>query len=887
MTNFIYLRGNSITSLCETRVLIFGGYKKTKTNGHFKKSWNKKLWLFDGESEEWTTAKNVKNAPTARHHHRAFTQLRKESKCKCKMSMFVYGGLSESYNKQLDDFWELQCVDDQRMKYQWIKLLDLGRQKPSLARLRAFSVHNKEIRWIEYSIKRTYNLNFTKKKRWYSKIIKNACPKKVHFSAREDMVYDEEHQLLIFHLQRSFLGVYDVNKNQFYCLEINVEPRMKILVPAKILLVHKEILLVSLQPPDANAKAQIKISTLRKDEFRKLLTNNHALSKANFQEITPRKKYPLFNGNARLARISDAVWYLILEEDQKVQMWRFEKNYPRWTLYDPDQGPPADTSFLAYSAFKNNYVAILGSDRLWIYSANSRIWTKIHYLGSGPNKLTSYATMNSMNNGSLVLFGGIDHKSTSLWMAAVDLKGMKVTWKRLCCDGGERKQEPPTRQLQRCSSALWNNTFYVFFLNTKSSCKWKTYHTRLGVGNLKWKVTSIRNKTEPVGSSLSKHFCSRPSTLIERFAVTVGVSGDLLIEDLGQTKLKMINMTNVVSVPGEKSLLFSDATTLFRFIARWDTSRKKTAVVGLESFQFPECKHGTSSPDYPRYPCRPCPEGQYNDHYGATTCTDCPTGLVTRTTGSTSIKNCTSPVKKCANGICIVQSDYTTMCICNAGFTGKLCDIPTTYLIAIGTVLTLLLIAAFLYCIKRVKQHKNVASYTRAEIAEETVAELFDIWSVDESEVDFDRMIGQGSFGDVWTAQYREQTVAVKVLKIRDEDCTNEQLQEFKDEGELLRSIFHAHIVRFIGTGKTADNKPFIVLEYMERGSVRKELDDKYADHPMEIELQVKYALHAAKGMRHLHRVNRMHRDLKCDNLLVNSQGIVKVADLGCTRIAP
>ena len=497
--------------------------------------------------------------------------------------------------------------------------------------------------------------------------------------------------------------------------------------------------------------------------------------------------------------------------------------------------------------------------------------------------------MNSMNNGSLVLFGGIDHKSTSLWMAAVDLKGMKVTWKRLCCDGGERKQEPPTRQLQRWSSALWNNTFYVFFLNTKSSCKWKTYHTRLGVGNLKWNVTSIRNKTEPVGSSLSKHFCSRPSTLIERFAVTVGVSGDLLIEDLGQTKLKMINMTNVVSVPGEKSLLFSDATTLFRFIARWDTSRKKTAVVGLESFQFPECKHGTSSPDYPRYPCRPCPEGQYNDHYGATTCTDCPTGLVTRTTGSTSIKNCTCPVKKCANGICIVQSDYTTMCICNAGFTGKLCDIPTTYLIAIGTVLTLLLIAAFLYCIKRVKQHKNVASYTRAEleIAEETVAELFDIWSVDESEVDFDRMIGQGSFGDVWTAQYREQTVAVKVLKIRDEDCTNEQLQEFKDEGELLRSIFHAHIVRFIGTGKTADNKPFIVLEYMERGSVRKELDDKYADHPMEIELQVKYALHAAKGMRHLHRVNRMHRDLKCDNLLVNSQGIVKVADLGCTRIAP
>ena len=65
------------------------------------------------------------------------------------------------------------------------------------------------------------------------------------------------------------------------------------------------------------------------------------------------------------------------------------------------------------------------------------------------------------------------------------------------------------------------------------------------------------------------------------------------------------------------------------------------------------------------------------------------------------------------------------------------------------------------------------------------------------------------------------------------------------------------------------------------------ELDNEYVDHPMELVLQVKYALHAAKGMRHLHRIHRMHRDLKCDNLLINVNGIVKVADLGCTKIAP
>ena len=139
----------------------------------------------------------------------------------------------------------------------------------------------------------------------------------------------------------------------------------------------------------------------------------------------------------------------------------------------------------------------------------------------------------------------------------------------------------------------------------------------------------------------------------------------------------------------------------------------------------------------------------------------------------------------------------------------------------------------------------------------------------------------------MWSAEYRNQTVAVKVLKISADDCTEEQLREFDAESDLLQSIFYGNIVQFIGTGKTANDNPFIVLEYMERGSVRRELDIKYLNKSMPICLQVKYALDAAKGMRHLHKLGRMHRDLKCDNLLINDRGVVKVADLGCTKIVP
>ena len=493
--------------------------------------------------------------------------------------------------------------------------------------------------------------------------------------------------------------------------------------------------------------------------------------------------------------------------------------------------------------------------------------------------------MNSMKNGSLFLFGGIDGILNSLWFGTVNFKGMKATWKRFSFDG----RHDLTGRLHQWSSAIWNNTFYVYFLRSNSSCEWKIYHTQLDISQLKWNVTSIGTKMTAAEANTLKTFCGMPSAKNGRFAFILSVSGDLLIEDLSQMKIKIINMKSNNSSVNEKHLLVGSDQKVFNFATLRYASKKKTTLIALESFKLPGCEPGTNSSNYTLYPCRPCPIGQYSHYRSAIKCTDCPPGLVTRTTGSTSLKNCTCLAGKCVNGKCIVENDFTTHCICNTGFTGPTCETPTTYLEGIGTVVAALLIAVFLYNIKSAREHKNTATYTRAEleIVAETVAELTDIWSVEVKEVEFDRMIGEGSFGDVWTAQYRDQTVAVKILKITEQDCTNEQLQEFKDESELLRSIFHAHIVRFIGTGKTAESKPFIVLEYMEEGSIRKELDDKYGDHPMEIELQVKYALHAAKGMRHLHRINRMHRDLKCDNLLVNKAGIVKVADLGCTRIAP
>jgi len=93
----------------------------------------------------------------------------------------------------------------------------------------------------------------------------------------------------------------------------------------------------------------------------------------------------------------------------------------------------------------------------------------------------------------------------------------------------------------------------------------------------------------------------------------------------------------------------------------------------------------------------------------------------------------------------------------------------------------------------------------------------------------------------------------------------------------------HDHIVNFEGAcieRKIEDSTFMIVTELMQRGSLKKILNGA----PLPIDKTIKYGLHIALGMDYIHQFGIIHRDLKCDNILVNDEDIAKVADLGLAR---
>lgn len=156
-------------------------------------------------------------------------------------------------------------------------------------------------------------------------------------------------------------------------------------------------------------------------------------------------------------------------------------------------------------------------------------------------------------------------------------------------------------------------------------------------------------------------------------------------------------------------------------------------------------------------------------------------------------------------------------------------------------------------------------------------------YSIDFSELDIGRTIGRGAFGDVVTAQWRGQTVAMKRLQNVNAGRDSAVLDDFLREVNTLMQVRHPNVVEFKGACTTPPNLG-IVMEHCEHGSLFHVLRQLRGRLPLP--LAIKWATDIARGVLHLHTLDPpvLHRDLKSCNLLVDARFRVKTADFGLAR---
>lgn len=141
--------------------------------------------------------------------------------------------------------------------------------------------------------------------------------------------------------------------------------------------------------------------------------------------------------------------------------------------------------------------------------------------------------------------------------------------------------------------------------------------------------------------------------------------------------------------------------------------------------------------------------------------------------------------------------------------------------------------------------------------------------------------IGKGGMAHVYKSRDKSlnRLVAVKVLK-EDYKDDKEFVRRFNVEAQAAASLSNPHIVSIYDVG-CENGMHYIVMEYIE-GETLKEYIDRVGVLPWRE--AANYSIQICEGIEEAHNNSVIHRDIKPQNIIMASDGVLKVTDFGIAR---
>ncbi len=186
----------------------------------------------------------------------------------------------------------------------------------------------------------------------------------------------------------------------------------------------------------------------------------------------------------------------------------------------------------------------------------------------------------------------------------------------------------------------------------------------------------------------------------------------------------------------------------------------------------------------------------------------------------------------------------------------------------------------------RVERLLSFRPRARREGAVDSASERYELTAGDDGKLRFGRyevldVIGQGSMGTVYRGldPRLQRRVALKTIRLEmvtSNDQRREMLERLRNEAITIARFNHPNIVVVYDMGGT-EKSAFIAMELVDGPSLR----DVLRQGPLDVERVIPMAAAVASGLTMAHAREVIHRDVKPGNVLLGTDGAVKVSDFG------
>ena len=141
--------------------------------------------------------------------------------------------------------------------------------------------------------------------------------------------------------------------------------------------------------------------------------------------------------------------------------------------------------------------------------------------------------------------------------------------------------------------------------------------------------------------------------------------------------------------------------------------------------------------------------------------------------------------------------------------------------------------------------------------------------------------LGSGGMSTVYLARdvTLERWVAVKVMH-REMSDQPDQIERFRREARAVAQLSHPNVVSVIDAGEDGGH-PYIVFEYVDGETLKQRIERV---GPLPVDEATAYAIEIGRGLAAAHTRRLVHRDVKPQNVLIDSEGRAKVTDFGIAR---